>query len=189
MPTYKVLYMNDAFEEIWGQPCQSLYENPMLWIDAVHPDDRARVDAALNNQISTGAFEEEFRIIQPDGTIRWILDRAFPILNEAGEVYRLVGIAEDITERRETQERLQETARLATIGELAAGVAHEINNPLTSVLGYSEMVLNNNLPEEVAGDIQTIYDEAHRAAKIVQNLLFFARKSATEKQYLDLNLY
>ena len=184
---YEVLYVNDTFEEIWGQPCEGLYENPMLWIDAVHPDDRYRVDAALDNQLSTGEFEEEFRIIRPDGTTRWIFHRAFPILNEAGEIYRIVGIAEDITERKETQERLQETARLATIGELAAGVAHEINNPLTSVLGYSEMVLNNKLPEEVAGDIQTIYDEAQRAAKIVQNLLFFARRRDTEKQYLDLN--
>jgi len=90
-------------------------------------------------------------------------------------------------ERRLTEERIQETARLASIGELAAGVAHEINNPLTSVLGYSEMVLSKSLPEEVSGDIQTIYDEAQRAARIVQNLLFFAGRRNTEKQYLDLN--
>ena len=90
-------------------------------------------------------------------------------------------------ERKRTEERMHETARLASIGELAAGVAHEINNPLTSVLGYSEMVLQSGIPDEYRKDIQTISDEAQRAAKIVQNLLFFARKSGTEKQYIDLN--
>lgn len=90
-------------------------------------------------------------------------------------------------ERNRTEERMHETARLASIGEVAAGVAHEINNPLTSVLGYSEMVLQSGIPDEYRKDIQTISDEAQRAAKIVQNLLFFARKSGTEKQYIDLN--
>ena len=82
---------------------------------------------------------------------------------------------------------MHETARLASNGKLAAGVAHEINNPLTSVLGYSEMGLTKNLSGEVSEDIQIIYNEAQRAAKIVQNLLFFARRKSTEKQYLDLN--
>lgn len=153
----------------------------------MHPDDRAHVDAAVEHQHATGEFEAEFRIIRPDGTTRWVYNRGFPILNEAGEVYRLVGVAEDITERKRTEERLHETARLASIGELAAGVAHEINNPLTSVIGYSEMVFHKELPENISEDIQTIYEEAQRAAKIVQNLLFFARRRDTKMQYLDLN--
>jgi signal transduction histidine kinase len=90
-------------------------------------------------------------------------------------------------ERQRTEERMSETARLASIGELAAGVAHEINNPLTSVLGYSEMLMRSNIPEQFRKDIETISDEAQRAAKIVKNLLFFARKSGTEKLYTDPN--
>ncbi|MBT43991.1 MAG: hypothetical protein CL922_00815, partial [Deltaproteobacteria bacterium] len=90
-------------------------------------------------------------------------------------------------ERQRTEERMNETARLASIGELAAGVAHEINNPLTSVLGYSEMLIRSNIPEQFRKDVETISVEAQRAAKIVKNLLFFARKSGTEKQYTDPN--
>ena len=82
---------------------------------------------------------------------------------------------------------MHETARLASNGKLAAGVAHEINNPLTSVLGYSEMGLTKNLSGEVSEDIQIIYNEAQRAAKIVQNLRFFARRRDAKMQYLDLN--
>jgi two-component system NtrC family sensor kinase len=106
------------------------------------------------------------------------------ILNGLGTLLEKLKLEE---EQKRTEERIQETARLTAIGELAAGVAHEINNPLTSVLGYSELVLRDNLPEKHRRDIQTIYDEAERAAKIVQNLLFFARRSGTEMQHLDLN--
>ena len=90
-------------------------------------------------------------------------------------------------EGKRTEERMNETARLASIGELAAGVAHEINNPLTSVLGYSEMLMRSDIPEQFRKDVETISVEAQRAAKIVKNLLFFARKSGTEKQYTDPN--
>ncbi|MEE3141248.1 MAG: ATP-binding protein [Chloroflexota bacterium] len=90
-------------------------------------------------------------------------------------------------EGKRTEERMNETARLASIGELAAGVAHEINNPLTSVLGYSEMLMRSDILEQFRKDVETISVEAQRAAKIVKNLLFFARKSGTEKQYTDPN--
>ena len=90
-------------------------------------------------------------------------------------------------EGKRNEERMNETARLASIGELAAGVAHEINNPLTSVLGYSEMLIRSDIPEQFRKDVETISAEAQRAGKIVKNLLFFARKSGTEKQYTDPN--
>jgi len=84
------------------------------------------------------------------------------------------------------EEQIREASRLASIGKLAAGVAHEINNPLTSVLGYSQLLMAEDLPGPIIADLRKIYGEARRAAKIVQDLLLFARKTVVEKQYWDI---
>ena len=98
----------------------------------------------------------------------------------------LVCIDRDITERKKVEERIKENGRLASIGELAAGVAHEINNPLTSVLGFTQLLLDEELPEQIRDDLEKIRSEAQRAGKIVHNLLSFARKHEPEQQLLDL---
>jgi PAS domain S-box-containing protein len=102
----EMIYANPAYEEIWGRSVESLYEEPTTFLDAVHPEDRDRVEAAVDSQ-RTGDYDEEYRIVRPDGDLRWIRDRAIPVKNDAGEVYRIVGVASDITERRE-QERKRE---------------------------------------------------------------------------------
>jgi PAS domain S-box-containing protein len=97
----QMLYISPGYEEIWGRTCESLYAEPKSWLDAIHPGDRARVlEAALTKQV-LGTYDEEYRIVRPDGSIRWIRDRAFPIRDQAGTVYRLAGVADDITERRQ----------------------------------------------------------------------------------------
>ncbi len=103
----EMIYISPGYEEIWGRTCESLYASPMGWVEAIHPDDRERVlESALTKQIS-GRYDEVYRIVRPDGAHRWIHDRAFPIRDDSGEVYRLVGIAEDITQQKETEEALR----------------------------------------------------------------------------------
>jgi PAS domain S-box-containing protein len=103
----EIIYISPGYEEIWGRTCESLYASPMGWVEAIHPDDRERVlESALTKQIS-GRYDEVYRIVRPDGAHRWIHDRAFPIRDDSGEVYRLVGIAEDITQQKETEEALR----------------------------------------------------------------------------------
>ncbi len=97
---YRILYVSPSYEEIWGQTCESLLKSPTAWLEAIFPEDRERVLAALENQHRTGEFDDEFRIVRPDKSLRWIHDRVFPIRNARGEIYRLVGIALDITERK-----------------------------------------------------------------------------------------
>jgi len=96
-------------------------------------------------------------------------------------------ILNDITETRERQAKLSVNERLVTIGEMASGVAHELNNPLTSVIGLSQLLLDQDVPKEVKEDLETIYSEARRAAAIVKNLLTFARKHASERQLTQIN--
>ena len=103
----QMLYISPAYEEIWGRSCKSLYENPNSLIDSVHPEDIEKLInlVANNNQ----AFDIEYRIIQPDGSMRWIRDQAFPLKDETGAVYRVVGIAEDITKSKETTVALKQS--------------------------------------------------------------------------------
>ncbi len=93
----QTLYVSPGYEKIWGCSCDSLYASPRSWLEAIHPEDRDRVDHALATQ-GTGGYSEKYRIRRPDGSIRWIWDRAFPLRDEAGTVYRIAQLAEDITE-------------------------------------------------------------------------------------------
>ena len=104
----KILYVSPSYETIWGRSCASLYADTRSWLEAVHPEDRERVEAALPG-MPKGDFDEDFRIVRPDQEVRWVHDRVFPVYNESGEVYRLAGIVEDITERKQAEELLGES--------------------------------------------------------------------------------
>jgi PAS domain S-box-containing protein len=96
-------------------------------------------------------------------------------------------IFQDVTEESERQERLYLTDRLASIGEMASGVAHELNNPLTGIIGLSQVMLNGEMPDEIAEDIRDIYKEAKRAAAIVRNMLTFARKHTAVRKMTQVS--
>lgn len=96
----RVLYVNPAFERIWGRPVESLLASPQVWLESVHPEDRERVMSAALNEARAGGDVMEYRIVRPDGSVRWVRDRAYPIRDEAGRVIRLAGVAEDITSSR-----------------------------------------------------------------------------------------
>ena len=105
----KVIYVSPGYEQIWGRTCESLYESPRNWVEAIDPADRERVLAAALTKQVLGKYHEIYRIRRPDGSIRWIEDRAFPIRNESGTVTRVVGVADDITQRKRAEEALRES--------------------------------------------------------------------------------
>ncbi|WP_414566165.1 PAS domain S-box protein [Anabaena sp. CCY 9613] len=110
----KNLYVNPAYEKIWGRAYQSLIDQPDSWLEAVHPDDRHRVRAKIQRLKQGESADVEYRISRPDGSLRWIWDRGFAIYNQQGHVEYNAGIAEDITERKQIEESLQESeARLS----------------------------------------------------------------------------
>jgi two-component system, cell cycle sensor histidine kinase and response regulator CckA len=115
----KLLYVSPAYEVIWGQTVQSLYDSPWQWAEAIHPADRARVLRAAANEQMDGRYNQEYRIRRPDGSVRWIHDQAYAVQDEAGTIYRIAGIAKDITQAKLGQQRL--AAQYAATRALAEG--------------------------------------------------------------------
>jgi PAS domain S-box-containing protein len=105
--TDRIVYVSPAYEKIWGRNCKELYQSPEVWLETIHPDDRKQIAHAAIKQ-SAGECQEKFRIVRPDGTLRWIRDRAFPIRDSSGKLIRIVGIAEDITEQHLLERQILE---------------------------------------------------------------------------------
>jgi PAS domain S-box-containing protein len=103
----RMLFVSRAYQVIWGRSCESLYQQPESYLEAVHPEDRGQTRDAVARQKRGESTEAEYRIIRPDGAIRWIHDRAFPIRDERGKVSRIVGIAEDVTDHKRAEEALR----------------------------------------------------------------------------------
>ncbi|MDO8578926.1 MAG: ATP-binding protein [Dehalococcoidales bacterium] len=112
---------------------------------------------------------------------------AYPVFNTEGDIVQMIEFCQDNTERKRMQEQLIAQDRLVSIGQLVSGVAHELNNPLTSVLGFSDILLQKELPNDIRSDLEIVNSEAKRTALIVKNLLTFARQQPQQKTLLDVN--
>ena len=127
----EVLYVSPAYEKLWGRSCQSLYEQPRSFLDAIYPEDRERVVASFEGQRCGKTTDVEYRVVRPDGSVRWVRDRSFPVMSRAGGVYRVAGIAEDVTEGKKFEGALREADRRKD--EFLAMLAHELRNPLAPI--------------------------------------------------------
>jgi len=184
----EMLYVSPAYEKIWGQSCHSLYQAPQNWLAAIHPEDRERIHQAATTKLKSGGYDETYRIIRPNGAIRWIHDRAFPISNAAGEVYRIVGTAEDVTKNRELEEQFRQSQKMEAFGQLAGGVAHDFNNIL-AVIQLQAGILREeqDLPPALRDFATEIEKAAERAANLTRQLLLFSRRQKMQPRDLNLN--
>jgi PAS domain S-box-containing protein len=149
----QILYVSPAYQRIWGYSCQELYQSPQKWLDSIHREDLPRILASESKQID-GEYNEQYRIIRCDGEIRWINDRAFPICDQEGNIYRIAGIAEDITQRKQIEEtlKLQERAIAASNNGIIIADARIpeksiifVNTAFEKITGYSAAeVIGNN---------------------------------------------
>jgi PAS domain S-box-containing protein len=189
-----VYYISKEVEEVWGRGAGLFYSDPQSWLESVHREDRKYVEEALSLQ-ALGQYDVEFRIIRPDGEIRWVRDRAFPIKNAKDEIYRIAGICEDITAQKkamlaqlEMESQLRQAQKMDALGRLAGGIAHDFNNILSSIIGYSQL-LHEELIE--APQKQSLLDPvlmgAQRAKQLVKQILTFTRQAETKIELVRLS--
>ena len=179
------VYASEEWSQITGYSNDELLN--MSFFDLIHPDDleagRERYDRRMRGEVLPGLYE--VIIIRKDRT-EVPIEGTYAYSSYKGKPAH-VGYIRDISERKKMEEQLIVTDRLASIGELASGVAHELNNPLTGIIGFSELLLKKNVAEEIKEDLEVINREAQRTAQIVRNLLTFARRHETTKEPVDIN--
>ena len=183
----KVVYVSPRYSEIWGHSSEYLYQNPEVWIQSIHPEDIDKVLQLYKLTVNSGFFSEEYRIIRPDGTIRWIWGRCFPLKNASGKIEQMAAIAEDISDRKiaeialkESEQRLRASESLlsamferSVVGMAitdADGKFIRTNPFYQQMVGYSENELqlmrftDNMLPEDIEDNLrlrsQVLSDES-----------------------------
>jgi two-component system, cell cycle sensor histidine kinase and response regulator CckA len=171
----RIVYVSPAVERIWGLTPAQFAESARVWLAAVHPDDRQIVSDHWESAVrgECPSTEIEYRVFRPDGSLRWVLHSSTPILDTGGAIDRIGGTAKDITERRQMEERMLRTQRLESIGTLAGGIAHDLNNTLVPIM-MATGLLRVRAPAQ--NDlIDSIESAAQRAAAMVRQLLTFAK--------------
>jgi len=177
----QMFYISPRYAEIWGRPLESIYAQPFSWVESIHEEDRARVAKAAKEQQALGTYDETFRIVRPDGTERWVRDRAFPIRSSSGQVFRIAGVAVDVTEQRGLEEKFFRAQRLEAIGTLASGVAHDLNNVLAPVLMACGLLRVQVMEPRPLGHVALIEQSVQRGARLISQLLTFGRGSGGKR--------
>jgi PAS domain S-box-containing protein len=147
----EMIYISPAYEKVWGRSCESLYENPQSFIDTIFDEDKPAVFAAFEQYMHSGEFNLEYRIVRPDGDIRWIHARSYPVTDNKGNIIRHTGLAVDVTEQKKLQKDFQrfkmisDQAGYGTLIHDKNGVIQYVNKAFVSLHGYQigELIGNN----------------------------------------------
>ena len=203
----RVYYVSPAYERIWGRSCATLYENPRSFLQGIHPGDEERTRAYLKEHTAREeSLDHEFRVVNSDGSVRWIWSRGFPVAGAQGASLRYVGVALDITERKELERQLAQAQKLESIGQLASGIAHEINTPIQYVgdnakflddafhelveiaeTGAADQTNLSYLRGEVPKALGELREGVDQVARIVRAMKEFSHPGPVEKMPVDIN--
>lgn len=176
-PDGVLAYVSPAYAKIWGRSAESLRRNHLSWLDAVHPDDRARLQGRWAALATEPHYEDEFRVVLADGATRWVRDRLFAVRNARGEVYRVARVTSDISARKEMEALLR--AADANKNQFLATLAHELRNPLSPIRNAAALlgVAGANAAERQARAREVILRQVDHLAHLVDDLLDVARIS------------
>ncbi len=178
----RVTYVSPCFQTIFGRTCEELYASTDCGGSFVHAEDREKVRVAFAESLQRGSGELVYRIVLPTGEVRWVRGRAFFIRNAVAPGHaRIVGVIEDVSEKKRLEQQMLQAQRLEAIGTLASGVAHDINNILAPMLLVPHL-LQSKLTVAADRELLSMVEEgACRASKIVQQLLQFGRGSEPQR--------
>ena len=154
-PDNKLIYISPAYEEVWSRSCNSLPEVSQMWRDTVHPEDQEHVFATAEKVQAGGDCDLEYRIVRPNGEIRWVRDRAFPVANDSGEVYRIAGIIDDVTESKQAIEQIKSSLHEKEV--LLKEIHHRVKNNMqviTSLLSLQSKTISDEKALAVFEDSQ-----------------------------------
>ncbi|MDO9255542.1 MAG: PAS domain S-box protein [Bacteroidales bacterium] len=195
----EMIYVSPSFEKIWGVPCQSLYEDPDLFTEKIHPEDKSLVKKIFNsNEFNDKEFfNYEYRIVRADKQVRWVNAKTFPILDDSGQIVKRVGIASDITEKHlsieeliKEKEHAEESDRLKSA--FLANMSHEIRTPMNGIIGFADLLKEPHLTDEQQQDyIKTIEMSGIRMLNIINNIVDISKIEAglmeANRTILDVN--
>jgi PAS domain S-box-containing protein len=221
----ETIYVSPGYEEVYGRPLETVYSDPISWMESVHPDDRDIVQNDFSEMMrcmADGYRGNDYRIVKPDQSVRWIQHRAYVIRDDRGEAVQIAGVVTDVTAAKEaekelhkahqelrkahgdlelrveertrelqaTSEAFERSRRLASIGTLAAGIAHEINNPIGSILMAADMALLSLGDPQETGEVkealESVKEDAKRAGRIVKTVLQLSRQEVSRKWPQDI---
>jgi len=181
----RMVYVSPAYEEIFRRPCQELYDRADAWIDSVHPQDSCRVLNVFERCLAGFATAMEYRLLRPDASVRWIHARTFPVEHSHGKLCRIVGIAEDITDRKRVLNQI-EAARAAAEAsnraksEFLTNMSHEILTPMNGIIGMTDLLLDTQLTLEQAEYLQMVRTSGDSLLKIINDILDYSKMEAGE---------
>jgi two-component system sensor histidine kinase/response regulator len=191
----RVTYLSRAYEEIWGRPRQEVYDRLGAWIESVRPDERGGVSSYFARLMQGIQSEMSYRIERPDGSLRWIHASGFPVNDPEGKLVRVVGIAEDVTERKRVEAEsvdAREAAESANRAksEFLANMSHEIRTPMNGIIGMTDLVLDTELNSEQTEYLQMVKGSADALLIVLNDILDFSKIEAgkLELDYLSFDL-
>jgi PAS domain S-box-containing protein len=188
--TDEFLYVSPAYERVWGRTRDHLYLDSRGWMEAVHCDDLEALQLALARQREGSGVGSDFRIRAADGQEKWIYNRAFPVRDQFGKLIRIVGIAEEITERKRYEQELIQARTEANAANLAksrflANMSHEIRTPMNGVIGMNQLLLATGLTPEQKRYAEVAQESGRTLLKLIDGILDFSKIEAGK---IDLEL-
>lgn len=186
-PIRSLEYISPSTVKLTGYHPERFYASPRLILSLVHPNDRPYIKVLYNELSSRNTNLLTLRIVKPDGSIIWIEQNSVPIFNDENICIGFEGIVRDITTRKSLEQDLSRLDRLNAIGQMAASVAHEIRNPMTTVRGYLQFFSNKNEFSNYKKQFTLLIDELDRTNQIIKEYLSLSQHRSIELESMQLN--